>query len=576
MTSEPGQTAIKRKTPADASEFEREQLRFFLSGDDLAATLASVNPSLAWLPVLSQMKLIQNETQLIAWIERNFADADALRDVVENIRFFGPETANFLEYRLNGQAAGLSPLIRKSWGLALRHMRTAKQGLALNEWYEIAPQIGRGDYSPSLLERLASALRPKLRVSKRLSWHKSDKDSPERPSDLMAIDYEVDDSVPSDEVLAAWPEDAPSEVDAGLLAHLSAALIAALADATDAGVESNEGYSTSDTDVPSVGRHGQNEYRSGFQIIVRVIAEVWTRLAEKSPGAAQQFVEQWRASTFRLIRRIAVFACANPAVSRETAADVLLTLPLGELFLTSSSVEVHRLIRARWNDFPQAKQSQILVRLREGPPRSWFKPDSEIDRYVDRSRFDILSDMVRNGLDVGAEATELLEQIQARWPQWEMKPAEQAGFQIWHSSGTRISGDTADLAGVSDDKLVAEARRIVAAKDFMDGDSWHALCLEDPDRALRGLKAAAAANDWPREFWHQLLWARKAYADPGTRDDIARLLLAWPPDVFGETAPAASAWLDEHAKTLPEELLWPLWDRIADIALTETGERDDA
>ncbi|XSC43445.1 hypothetical protein ACF1BQ_036650 [Bradyrhizobium sp. RDT10] len=35
------------------------------------------------------MKLIQNERQLIAWIERNFADVDAVRDVVANIHFLG-------------------------------------------------------------------------------------------------------------------------------------------------------------------------------------------------------------------------------------------------------------------------------------------------------------------------------------------------------------------------------------------------------------------------------------------------------------------------------------------------------
>ena len=92
-----------KKTPADATAFEREQLRFFLSGGDIAATLSEFNPSLAWLPLLSEMKLIQSETQLIAWIERNFSDLDAVRDVVANIHFFGPETASFLEFRLNAQ-----------------------------------------------------------------------------------------------------------------------------------------------------------------------------------------------------------------------------------------------------------------------------------------------------------------------------------------------------------------------------------------------------------------------------------------------------------------------------------------
>src|SRR5947209_7834088 len=107
MTDNVAPKLTGKKTPADATPFEREQLRFFLSDGDLAGTLAAINPSLAWLPVLSEMKLIQNETQLISWIERNFTDLDAIRDVVTNIQFFGPETATFLEYRLNAHIPNL-------------------------------------------------------------------------------------------------------------------------------------------------------------------------------------------------------------------------------------------------------------------------------------------------------------------------------------------------------------------------------------------------------------------------------------------------------------------------------------
>src|SRR5260370_5081927 len=229
MTENGKPKAVRKKTPTDATPFEREQLLFFLSGGDLAATLSEFNPSLAWLPLLSEMKLIQNETQLIAWIERNFADVDAVRDVVANIHFFGPETANFLEFRSNGQAANLSPLLAKSWALIVRHMHTAKQGLAQNEWFEIAPQLKRGDHSVALLERLANALRPKLKIGKRFSWRPTAEDKvPEQPSDLMSIDYKIDDSVSSDDVLAAWPDNATPETDENLLLQLTAALSAAL------------------------------------------------------------------------------------------------------------------------------------------------------------------------------------------------------------------------------------------------------------------------------------------------------------------------------------------------------------
>ena len=68
MTEEALSNILAKKTPSDATEFEREQLRFLLSGDDVAAMFSRINPSLAWLPILWDMGLIQNERQLIAWI----------------------------------------------------------------------------------------------------------------------------------------------------------------------------------------------------------------------------------------------------------------------------------------------------------------------------------------------------------------------------------------------------------------------------------------------------------------------------------------------------------------------------
>ena len=56
-----------------------------------------------------------------------------------------------------------------------------------------------------MLKRIADALRPKLVLNKRLSYGDTDDETPERPSDLMSIDYEVEDGLTSDEVLAAWP-----------------------------------------------------------------------------------------------------------------------------------------------------------------------------------------------------------------------------------------------------------------------------------------------------------------------------------------------------------------------------------
>src|SRR6185312_9653426 len=175
-----------------------------------------------------------------------------------------------------------------------------------------------------------------------------------------SIDFEVDDGIDGNEVISAWPKDAEATTDARLLSGLTDALITALEDATEVGSEGDEGYGVSDSDVPSVAEHPQNQYRTGFHPIVRVIAELWERLSAKSSKLAILFVDRWQHLPFRLTRRLGLFACASPVVPVALAAGALIALPQGELFLTGSTVEVVRLLRARWNEFELEQRDVIL------------------------------------------------------------------------------------------------------------------------------------------------------------------------------------------------------------------------
>lgn len=574
MTEETLDSTLVKKTPSDATEFEREQLRFLLSGDDVAVMLAEINPSLAWLPVLWEMGLIQNERQLLAWIERNLASTDAVREVVANLKFFGPETGSLLQVRLNSEASKLPPLLTQSWKLIIRHMRAAKRDLAHNDWFDLQPELRRGEHSSAILERFSDILRPQLQVSRRFPLHDTGETEPQKPADLMSIDFKVKDHfVAVTDILDAWPRDAKAQVDANLLTHLTTTLDAALADATDVGIENNDYYySSSDSDVPSVAPHAQNEYHGGFQIIVRVIADIWTRLAEKSPSLALTFVKRWRGSEFRLVRRIALFAATNSVVPPDEAADMLVTLPLNELFRTSESVEFYRLCRARWNDFAPDEQSRILRRVRDGFERSTFQEGPDGDRAIDRYRYEFLSQMEAAGFTIGVEGKELLREIQLRWPQWTPKEAEQAGFHVWHSGGFRArGGDPTAFTDIPDDQLVTAVKEAEDQADFLDDDKWQGLCLSQPDRAFRALSAEADKGWWPVDYWRQLLFSTTAYADEAIVVAVVRRLLEFPDGSFGDVANAAARWLETYAKKVPAEMLWPIWDKIADRVLTENA-----
>jgi hypothetical protein len=567
-------TEAAKKTPRDATEFEREQLRFFLLRGDLVGTLTEINPSLAWLSLLGEMQLVNRDTPLAPWIERNFDSVDAVQEVAANIKSFTPETADVLEFRLNRKLSSLSPLLVQCWRLIFRHIRTAKQRGLQSDWFDIEPRIRRGELSPEVLERFTQALRPKLRVGKRLSLYDRGRTTPERPSDLMAIDFEVEDGLTEEEVLSAWPAKTAPAIEARVLQELTHALSAAIEDAIDAGVESNRGYSTSDSDVPSVAKHGQNSYRSGFFAIVRVMAELWTRLLRKDAALALPFVALWQQSESRLVRRLALFAAADPAVPANVAADVLKTLPLGELFLTNSAVEVYRLIRSRWEHFGLADREVIERRITEGPPVDWFNEGSEKQRLIDRERFDFLGEMERAGLALGQQARAVLEEVRSRWPQWQLRPAEQAGFHIWSGGARDIVGDPTIFADISDDMLVSAAKKAAETADFMEGDAWQALCQMEPLRALRGLAAEAAKGQWPAGAWRPFLWAAPKIEDLNAPAAIAQLLLRWPLPSFNEIADTASWWINEKSATLDESLLWPLWDRIVD-AVPRTADDEE-
>ena len=184
----------KKVTPSDVTELEREQLRFLLSGRDMAQALVELNPSLSWLPTLYEMNLLKDDTAVAVWVEQNFDSTDAVREVVANIRFFREESADILELRLNRKQNELPALLVKCWQLIIRHIRNARHDFPYREWFEILPRLKKGEHSTELLERFVIAVTPRLRVEKRFGWYDREEEREiTEPSDLMTVRYEVDD-----------------------------------------------------------------------------------------------------------------------------------------------------------------------------------------------------------------------------------------------------------------------------------------------------------------------------------------------------------------------------------------------
>ncbi|WP_035981365.1 hypothetical protein, partial [Bradyrhizobium sp. STM 3843] len=553
----------KKITPADVSEFERDRLRFFFAGTDALTTLTEINPSLAWLPLLAEMEVFQNDAVLPAWIERNFEGVEAVREVVENLRFFKAETAQILKYRLDAQRKKLDPLLVKSWQLIIRHIENDHQGRSQNRWFRLLPRLRQGDLSPDVLSQIVDILTPKLYVEKRYGWYDEPDREIEKPTDLMSVKYGVDDGVTEQDFFSVWPKGASVDAEVFLVVCLTTALSATLADAVEVGVEGAIGLSLTDIDVPSVAAHEQNSYHEGFLPIVRILAELWSKLIQKDLDRALHVLVEWKRSPFRLLHRLALYGAADPLVSADLAADVLLEIPQGELFITNSQVEVHRLVRSRWPEFPPGKRALIERRIVDGPPANWFKEGIDLAVAMDRHRFALLLDLERTKVPMSAEAAHLLAEIRKRHPLWRDAEPEKAGFAMWQGQPSRIEGKKENLESLPSDQLLRAAKKARDQADFLDGDAWQSYCQSQPQEAFLGIEAAREEDRWQGWAWRPLLWSANKITDVDLLNRMARLLTQWPDDTaFDETAHAAASWMDQVSEKLRSPVLWKLWDFI--------------
>jgi len=218
------------------------------------------------------------------------------------------------------------------------------------------------------------------------------------------------------------------------------------------------------------------------------------------------------------------------------------------------------LIRERWKDFPESKRVIIEERIVAGPPREWFQSDA--DRHIDRTRFDVLGEMERLGLPLGGAAKSALTEIQNNHPEWMLRPSEEAGFHIWHGGADFIVGNPEKLQAIPAESLIDQAKMLADNAGFMDGDDWQALCQSHPQHALEGLEATAKADEWPVWAWKPFLRATEKLESPDSVVVVAKLLLRVPDEQFSKIADDAAWWLNEKAKGLADDLLWPLWDRV--------------
>ena len=407
-----------------------------LSHGDGSQLLGDLSPSAAWLPALVEKRVFdRGVTTPGEWIATHIDDPDMIR-ACAGLAFIDDHTRSHISRALEREKETLAPLRAKAW----RTILSAKQSqntFPEDAWY-LSVSSGKADFEMRNL--VAQLLRPRLDIKKALRFGVTGTtvDEQETLHQLLQLNFVLaaEDPTPA-EILNAWPGNLPAEV--ALFTCWTDLSLEALEEAEDiSGPETSDRVSH---DVPSIAEHQQNSFRSGFYSIIRLLADLWLRIASRNSACARDLALPWTTSKFLLSRRLFLFALREPVFPAEEVRAALQDLDDRIFWASNAQVEIMGLLVHRWKSLSATDRSAIEARLSGGVPRGLYRGDSSDNDHwnsvSDLSIYPRLKRIELAGGELRAEVKELLSEIAKRHPEWKPSPGDRDDFQSW--SETRVS-----------------------------------------------------------------------------------------------------------------------------------------
>lgn len=547
-----------------------------LSHADATQILAELAPPAFWLSTLFEGGTFDREKAVPGpWIAKRLDDPEMIRACCHS-RGLDARSISVVKRALERERGTLSAARRQAWELLFSAWSQRSDDDVEASWFDLARRLEQ-DAGYQGRRIIASLLRPRLAVNKPY-FRGAIADINESLFSLVSVDFVSSRHVSPSEVLEKWPNTKTGAIE--LIRTLERTLTDALEQAQEVGFL--DGWDRSDSDVPSVAPHQQNAHHDGFYPIVRVVADLWSRLSELDSELARSIALAWVPHPFKLFKRLALFAAVNAAFPAHSAGTVVATLDDDVFWASGAQVEIMRLLVSRWESFPDGQRNELERRLSNGPPRELYEPsqfatEKEWESVHDHSVYRRLGRLQNSGKMLSGESLRIFADIQNRQPGWKLSPGERDDFRSWSESRAGLDGNPELLRDIEDHRIVDEALRIQRERAYHEGDLWRVFCSSDPERALRGLTLRGSAGTWQPEAWIPLLWALGENDDQLLQAAIADQFLEMPTTAIQVLLVQVVYWLQRRQELLVDPDLpggprfWLLWNRMSDLAISGGG-----
>ena len=554
----------------------------WLDRGDALQLLGELSPEPAWLPILVQRGVVKPSELPATWIANRIDDPNMIR-VCASLAHLDESTIWSLNRALDRERGTLSAVRARAWRLLIAVKRAHRFEGREDRWYEERVAIERGSFDFQSRDLVVNILRPRLALGRPIRWPEDKTANAEESLHrLLRIEFQSHAHPQANEILQAWPN--TSEANAALLGALNRALTDAIERAGELGLSGS--WNAASRDVPSVADHAQNQYRRGFYPLIRVLADLWTRLAAFDQGQAKSIALEWIRSPHLLQKRLGLYAYASELFNADEVVAALDALDDHTFWASGASVEIMRLAVLKWAEFTNQQRQSFESRLCAGIPRELFSARDDLDSIEWRAISDSyiyrrLNRLVVSGADVSVDVTNLLQEIQGRHVQWVPGEGDRDDFQSWRETRRDRGANPDLLTEVPDSNLVQQAFRIQEERQFDEGDLWSAFCSTAPERALRGLIIEGDAARWSADAWRSLLWAATEHVGREFQIEVAEQLARMPSADLSAILDSASAWIERQSARLADRnadrAFFRVWDRLAAItygndAVDDTNE----
>ncbi|MEG3153514.1 SIR2 family protein [Sphingomonas sp. RB1R13] len=596
------QTILSRPI-AETDAADLDHVAWLLDGrQDLWPVAIQCVSDPAWLDFFAERRLWGERDApwiVAAWMVRDLQSVERCRKAIDWIGKLGTAFADEMERRL-WQAKD----VPENW-LRLWRLVTISRPDRADIWEDRAYALMAVLKGPVVLhhdlERAVTLLAPTLELRSGMGFDEDEAiiDTPERLSDLCWPRLTLPDRGGAPELVDAL---ANTSEPLTVLEIATARLRTATGLSVDARMTDSD-YDASDTAVPSIEPHAQNEHHDGPIFLVELIARTLEPAAAADREAVRRIASSWKTMPGRLGLRLWLHALRQPQLfGAEEALSGVAGLPLDAFWTVRRELAV--LLRDRAGAAPFQIVADVEGRfltegaayysrysVEEGQP-DW--PAHALDAEV-WLRLNMLGQARRLSPAGAAE----LAAIRHRRPYLDRDVEDRDFFRSYSTGVHLVVGDPQPIVHAADGERLQVAREVIGSHDIEKREGWSVFCRTNPQGALDTLADAPldAAN---APLWRDLagglsfpedeldsgrrrIVVAVFHALEGADDAFLQLVAGRLADLYWSSPrrlePAIAAWwprLFAAAVARDEEALDPSRDLYADLINTPAGRLTQA